>query len=243
MYVKHSEVTPALINSLRNMIDDVELEQSKAFGDHVSTTLRQLCDAGSGASYSAILEALTAKEVTPPQRKHVVVCMMLPQTLGLTETYPALFLGGWRFFFVDTPSGSLGLVPASEWIYVGLGTRLGFKKSTAAALKFCNGELLRQVVLRVPGGRHVRAPSPADDTVAVQDFYLVSTKATMTDRWNALRKLCDVMGGESLASLLAKRFVKQFSKGFILQQLEVRSLLSMCCLMLLRWHFWRCRLQ
>lgn len=78
-------------------------------------------------------------------------------------------------------------------------------------------------------GRRHRVSGIEPDT-AMEPFYFspASKLSTVADRLNALEQLQSAMGGESLCSLAAPRFLGLFTKGDISEQLKVWCLRLFC---------------
>ena len=239
VFVDRECVPPPLINSLRKVVDDHANAAKTRHSERSAAALSALsahahsAAMSEPAAHTAIAAAINS--VPPPVSKRIIVCVLIPPSwMGLRHPYPSLFLDGWDFAFVDTPTAGVGTLSAAAWIRVKFGLSHGFSASDGGALYGANDHLLHAVVLRVPGSRperHVAAPD-ARDTSAMEPFYMVSTPvigaggrvipATVADRVTSLQSLADVMGGHTLGSLLAPAFLALFPKPHILQQLDVR---------------------
>lgn len=143
----------------------------------------------------------------------------------------------------DSHSEALGSISAGSWMRVACGLQTGFTPDCAAALKGLNKAMLKTVALAVPGKRgahHFLEISGHDqdakaDFVAMEPFYMdpISGFATTADRVSVLEQLESVMGGQTLCSLMAHRFLALFSESDINKQLMVRCRVQRYCVLTL----------
>jgi hypothetical protein len=219
------------VNSLRQMIDDCGEALRHV---HVTSMAQAMAGAakaaGAGFTPSHLNELMDGVGVCPT--KHVVVCLLIPPTWVTVQCpYPALFLNGWRCTYVDSYTDGEGSITAASWMKVACGLWEGFTPACAQSLRGLNSAVLRAVALRVTGfriKRHFDTAGPAAEAaarreyVALEPFYLdpATRLATLADRVSALQTLSEAMGGETLASLLALRFLSLFSKDVIVEQLQ-----------------------
>ena len=132
---------------------------------------------------------------------------------------------------MDSYAESEGFMSPASWMKVSFGIKSGFSEEDAQALKGRNAAVLNAVVLGVTGTRNVLhfpkgvLTDEQKEQIATEPFYMTASSnlATTADRVRALEKLADAMGGETLASLMAPRFLAMFSKVDIIEQLKVRA--------------------
>ena len=219
------------VNSLRQIVDDCgEVLKHK----HVAALNRALADAARSVpkdkSPAEVLKA--AMEAVPLLApKHVVICVLVPPVWigGVADAYPSLFLNGWAFTYLDAAAESEGSVSAAAWLKVSAGLADGFTTDCIVALRGLNKRMLLDVVLNVNGSRgirHFQSMAGPNQTakleyVALEPFYMdpPTRLATVADRVSALEKLEQAMGGETLCSLMAAKFLGLFPKQVILSQL------------------------
>ena len=224
------------VNSLRQIIDDCG-EGLKY--KHLDIVNKRVLEAAGGVAPSdaGAMDTLKAAiEGTPLlPTKHIVVCVLIPATwIGIRDPYPALFLNGWAFSYLDSYSEAAGSITAASWMRVKCGLQEGFTPTCARSLRGLNRNILRAVALKVNGNRSSRHflaitghnQHAKGEYIALENFYMdpPTRLATTADRVAALERLEGAMGGETLASLLAFRFLSLFPKATIVEQLEVGAL-------------------
>ncbi len=224
------------VNTVRQILDrwDDQLQRTYVNALTKELTTRALVLRATGASEGDAATALltVVQDVYSRMSKHVVICLRTPSTwLQSSRSYPCLFLHNWDFTYMDSHSDGHSSISASNWLKVGCGLQAGLNVSGNRILAALNRDVLKSVVMGVAGMRNnlhfkARPTDPAElQYVAMEAFYMSTQSglASVAERVHSLERLVDVMGGESLCSLMADRFLALFPKKQLDEQLQVRG--------------------
>jgi hemicentin len=163
--------------------------------------------------------------------KHAVVLLLLPPTWRLLgPPCYAVPLNGWRFAYLDGLALRGEAVPASAWLQVAAGVAPALR-CPDVSLSCLDARVLEHVALTVSGSRTARAAtccrgylssrsSAVPDAMEAVYMEPSSRLVSHADRVAALRSLAGVMGGTSLASLLAAEFLASLSQDAVVGGLD-----------------------